>query len=451
MLRRKAYDKLTEWKNQKKKNALFIYGARQIGKTTLIREFAKDNYENFAEINFILDDRAKLIFADSYDADTVIANLTAYVRKPLVPGKTLVLFDEIQACPEVRTAIKFLVEDGRFDYVETGSMLGVMYKDVRSYPVGFEDVCQMFPMDFEEFLMANGVRRDTIDILKDCFENEKTVPEIIHSTIIKLFRAYVVVGGMPQVVQTYVDTHDIGRVTEVQSSILAQYRLDISQYAKGGERIKIKSIFDSVPSQLNDRNRRFVLSRINENGRMNRYEDSFMWLSDAGVALPCYNVTAPEPPLQLNEKRNLFKLYMGDVGLLCAACMDNIQFDLLGGNLSVNMGSVLENVMAMQLKSNGYSLDYFDSKKYGEVDFLIQNGSRVDAVEIKSGSDYRKHNALDNILKVPKWHIGKSYVFCGDNLSADGKIRYLPWYMIMFLKPERIETGIIYEVDVSQL
>lgn len=451
MLYRKAYDKLLDWRNKKKKTALFIYGARQIGKTTLIREFAKEHYENFVEINFILDDNAKLIFSGKYDADTIISNITAYARKSLTPGKTLILFDEIQACPEVRTAIKFLVEDGRFDYIETGSMLGVMYKNVKSYPVGFEEIYQMFPMDFEEYLMANGVQKETIKELKRCYDEECPVSEVIHQTITKLFQTYVVVGGMPQVVQTYVDTHDIGRVIEVQNSILAQYRLDISQYAKSSEKIKIKSIFDSISSQLNDKNRRFILNHLDENGRMHRYENCFVWLSDAGVALPCYNIVSPEIPVQLNEKRNLFKLFMGDVGLLCAACMENIQFGILNGDLSVNMGSILENVMAMQLKSNGYSLNYFDTKKYGELDFVIQNGTHIELVEIKSGNDYKKHNALDNIRKVEKWNIDKAYVFCKDNVCIENGIKYLPWYMIMFLKQEKIENGTIFEVDISKL
>lgn len=451
MLYRKAYEKLKEWKASDKKPALFIYGARQIGKTTIIREFAKEYYDNFVEINFILDKDANLIFSDSYDADTIIANITAYIRKTLVPGKTLILFDEIQACPDARTAIKFLVEDGRFDYIETGSMLGVMYKHVRSYPVGFEEIYQMFPMDFEEYLIANGVQCSTIAELKECFKEEKPVAEIVHKTMLKLFQTYVVVGGMPQVVQTYVDTHDIGRVIETQNSILAQYRLDISQYAKSNEKIKIKSIFDSIPAQLNDKKRRFVLSHIDEKGRLNRYADSFMWLAEAGAALPCYNVTEPTPPLQMNEKRSLFKLFMGDTGLLCAACMENIQFSILNGDLSINMGSILENVIAEQLKSNGYSLYYFDTKKYGELDFVIQNGTHVELLEVKSGNDYKKHKALDNVRKVSNWNIKKSYVFCNANVSAEDGVKYMPWYMIMFLKPEKVENGTIFEVDISNL
>lgn len=451
MLYRKAYDKLLNWKNQDNKKALCIIGARQIGKTTIIREFAKEHYENFVELNFVLDKDADLIFAGKLDADTIITNLTAYVRKPLVPGKTLVLFDEIQECPNVRTAIKFLVEDGRFDYIESGSMLGVKFKEIRSYPVGFEEVYQMYPMDFEEYLLANGVQSSTIDMLKCCYTDCVPVSELVHETMLKLFESYIVVGGMPQVVQTYVDTHDIGHVIENQNSILEQYRLDISQYASGNEKIKIKAIFNSIPSQLDDKNRRFFLNHIDENGRHRRYENSFMWLGDAGVALPCYNTVAPQPPLHINEKHNLFKLFMGDTGLLCAACMENIQFNILNGDLTINMGSILENSIATQLKSNGFTLNYFDSKKYGELDFVIQNGTNIDLIEVKSGNDYKKHSALDNVRKVSEWKIKNSYVLCKGNLSEENGVKYIPWYMVMFLKPEKISRGIKYEVDISAL
>ena len=383
MLRRKAYDKLLEWKVADKRKALCIIGARQIGKTTLIREFGRVNYENFVEINFVTDENAQKIFDGSLDANTIITNLTAYVRKPMEPGKTLVLFDEIQKCPNVRTAIKFLVEDGRFDYIESGSLLGVRHKEVKSYPVGFEEIYRMYPMDFEEYLWANGVQQETIDYLRSCYQERKPVTDSVHSTMNRLFYSYVVVGGMPQVVQTYVDTHDIGKVIANQREILEQYRLDIAQYAEGNDKIKIRAIFDSVPAQLNEKNRRFYVNSISKNARLNRYDNSFKWLDDAGVALPCYNVIAPKAPLALNEKHNLFRLYMNDVGLLCAACMDNIQLDILKGDLSINMGSILENVMAQQLKAQGFSLYYYDSTKIGELDFVVQNGKHIEVLEIK--------------------------------------------------------------------
>ena len=451
MLYRKAYKKLLDWKAQKNKKALCITGARQIGKTTLIRAFGKENYEHFVELNFITDEKARLIFEGSLDANTIITNLTAYLRQPLTLGKTLILFDEVQACPNVRTAIKFLVEDGRFDYIESGSLLGVRYKEVRSYPVGFEEIYRMYPMDFEEYLLANGVQESTITYLQDCFKEMKPISESVHNTMLKLFQSYIVVGGMPQVVQTYVATHDIGRVIENQKDILEQYRLDIAQYAENNDKLKIKAIFDSIPSQLNEKNRRFILNHIDENGRQNRYADSFRWLSEAGVALACYNVTEPHPPLQLNEKHSLFKLFLADTGLLCAACMENIQFPILNGDLTVNMGSILENAIAQQIKTNGFSLNYYDSKKHGELDFVIQSGTHIDLVEVKSGNDYTKHNALDKVLAVDNWSIRNAYVFCPGNIDVTANITYLPWYMVMFLAPEKIATGTVFEIDISGL
>lgn len=451
MLKRKAYKILESWQQQPHKKALCIIGARQIGKTTLIRQFAQNNYTHFAELNFVLDQDAHAIFAGSLDANTIITNLTAYTKQPLTPGKTLIFFDEIQACPNARTAIKFLVEDGRFDYIESGSLLSVHYNDVRSYPVGFEEIHYMYPMDFEEYLWANGVQPDTITYLKQCVDTLTPVTEAVHNIMLKLFYSYIVVGGMPEVVQTYVNTHDIAQVIERQNNILGLYRLDIAKYAFGSEKIKVQAILDSLPSQLNDKNRRFMLSKIDINGRQNRYQDSFLWLSDAGVALPCYNVTEPQPPLQINEKHNLFKLFMGDTGLLCAACMDNIQYPILQGNLEINLGSILENVMAQSIISNGFRLNYFDSKKYGELDFVIQNGMQTDILEIKSGKSYKNHAALNKVLNVEEWHFGKTLVFCKGNIEQAEKITYLPWYAIIFYQPRRLPPNSTYEIDLSAL
>ena len=309
----------------------------------------------------------------------------------------------------------------------------------------------MYPLDLEEYLWANGVQATTIDYLRRCFETGSPVTEAIHQTLCKLFYTYIVVGGMPDVVQTYVDTHDIAKVVREQRSILELYRLDIAQYAQGSDKVKIKAIFDSIPSQLDAKNRRFILTAVDPNGRQLRYADSFNWLADAGVALPCCNVAEPQPPLRLNEKHNLFKLYMGDTGLLCAACMENIQFALLNGELGINMGSVLENMMAQQLKANGFSLNYYDSKKTGELDFVVQNGTQIDLLEIKSGSDYHSHPALDKVRKVEGWHFGHATVLCKGNLEQDGGLQYLPWYMVMFLKPQELPEEMIFEVDFSAL
>lgn len=451
MLKRTVYDKLIRWKESQNRRALCIIGARQTGKTTIIREFGKKNYKYFVEINFVTDKDAEKIFDDSLDADTIIENLTAFKMQKMEPGETLVFLDEIQECPNARSAIKFLVEDGRFDYIESGSLLGVRHREVRSYPVGFEEICYMYPMSFEEFIIANGVQESTLEMLDSCCRTESEVSQSVHDTMLKLFYTYIVVGGMPAAVQTYITTHDIGKVVNIQREILELYRLDISKYAEGNDKIKIRAIFDSIPSQLDDKNRRFFLSKVDKNGRQNRYENSFLWLSDAGVALPSYNVTEPQPPLQLNEKRNIFKLFMNDTGLLCAACMKNIQFDILQGNVAVNMGSILENLFAQAIKCNGFSLNYYESKKYGEIDFVVQNGMMIDLIEIKSGNDHTKHPALDNMIKTDNWSFGEKIVFCKGNIRKQGEILYLPWYMIMFYRPDPVPEGYIYEVDLSAL
>jgi len=446
MLQRKSMEHLKQWKLREKKVALCIVGARQIGKTTLVREFAKECYQNFLEINFIVTPSAKQLFAGDLNADTLCENLTAFARKPLTVGKTLILVDEVQECPAARTAIKFLVEDGRFDYIETGSLLGVNYQQVTSYPVGFEEIYHMYPMDLEEFLTANGVQQDTLKYLQDCYEQQLPVSESIHATLLKLFKLYVIVGGMPQVVQNYVDTHDIGRVVEIQKNILTQYRLDITKYAGRNGKVKIGRIFDTLPAQLNSKNRRFKLSVVAADGRMNRYEDSFQWLADAGVALPCYNVSEPQLPLSLNTKHNLFKLYLNDTGLLCSSCMDNVQLSILQGDLEINMGSILENIFAQQLQYNGYSLHYFDSKKHGEVDFVVENKGNIDLLEIKSGKDYHRHRALDNVAAVEGWYFGRKIVFAPGNVEVNGDVLYLPWYMVMFYRDAVIRKSQVYQI-----
>lgn len=319
MLKRKIWDELAKWKNSPTKKALMVTGARQIGKTTLVRHFGNTQYGCFAELNFLEDEQAKLIFEGPLDADRLISSLTAYLKKPLVPGDTLILLDEIQECPRARTAIKFLVEDGRFDYMETGSLLGVKTKDVASYPVGFEHYLRMYPLDFEEFCIANGVQKSTLALLRKRFDEKVPVEDSIHDSMMRLFYVYLVVGGMPEVVQRYIETHDIAQVVQLQESLLASYRLDIAKYAGSQEKVKIRSIFDAIPSQLDDKNRRFVVADLGKEARYRRYESSFLWLADARVALPCYNVAEPKVPLAANEKYSLFRLFMSDCGLLSAS------------------------------------------------------------------------------------------------------------------------------------
>lgn len=447
MLQRKAINRFLEWKKSDKKNALLVTGARQIGKTHAIRTFAKKNYKTFLEINFIDTPSAMKIFDSDLNVNTLITAITAFSQQELIPGKTLIFLDEIQECPRARTAIKFLVEDGRFDYIESGSLLGVNYKEVPSYPVGFEEVYQMYPLDFEEFCWANGIQNETISYLENCFQNKTPVNEAVHQKMIQLFRYYVIVGGMPAVVQSFVDTHDIAKSLHLQKDIIALYRQDISKYSKN-DKERIKDIFDRIPSELNSKNRRFSLADINTNARMNRYESSFMWLADAGVTLPCYNVKELTLPLEPNELRNLMKVFMNDTGLLCAMSIGNIQFEIIQGNLEVNMGSIIENIIAQELTANGFKLRYFDRKNFGEVDFLIQKNSELIALEIKSGKDYHRHAALQNVLNNEGWDITEGNVFCIGNIELNDKITYYPLYMIQFLKQNTMPKSMIVQVDL---
>ncbi len=449
MLERKVTRRFVEWKNSCGKRALLVTGARQIGKTHAIREFAKKFYASFLEINFIDTPSAISIFDGNLDADTIITSLTAFSKQPLEKGKSLIFFDEIQECPRARTAIKFLVEDRRFDYIESGSLLGVNYKEVPSYPVGFEQAIQMFPMDFEEFCWANGVQKETLFYLQKCYEDLLPVNDAVHQKMLQLFRCYMVVGGMPAVVQNFVDTHDVAKSVRMQKDILALYRQDITKYSKN-DKIRIKDIFDRIPSELNSKNHRFMLSDIDKNARMNRYESSFVWLSDAGVTLPCYNVSQPVVPFELNELRNLMKLFLNDTGLLCAMSAGNVQFDILQGNLGINLGSILENLMAQELASHGFSLRYFDRKNLGELDFVIQKGSSALALEIKSGKDFHRHAALDNVMANREWKMEKGLVFCTGNIETAGKIIYLPLYMIQFLMQDEMPESLVVQVDIPE-
>ena len=450
MLHRKIEEKIIDWIRNSKK-ALLIDGARQVGKTFIIRKVLEDEGCDYIEFNLLKTPALVNLLDKSDTVDDMIANLSLFADKPFIRGKTFLFFDEIQEFKELATKIKFWVDEGSFRYVFSGSLLGVELKNIKSAPVGYLTTFTMYPLDFEEYMWANGIQSSTFEYLKGCYDNTTKVSDSIHETLSKLFYSYLVVGGMPENVQIYVDTHDIAKVVMNQRSILDLYRLDIAKYASENEKAKIKAIYDSIPSQLNEKNRRFKLSSIHPDARMLRYEDCFNWLTDAGVALACYNVAEPQPPLQLSEKRNLFKLYMGDVGLLCAACMENVQFDLLMGNVDVNMGSILENAFAQNLQAGGFHLNYYDSKKIGELDFVLQRGLSVELVEVKSGNDYHKHKALDRALQVENWKFKESVVFSKGNIESENGITYLPWYMVIFFHQEKEPDQMIYEIDLSDL
>lgn len=432
MLRRKIYDELTAWKKTSKKKALLVKGARQIGKTTAIRWFGKENYSHFVEINFEEKPIARQAFNGNLDASTIIMNLSAMGFGQFVEGETLVFFDEIQSCPNARTAIKFLVEDGRFDYVESGSLLGINYRDVSSYPVGYEHQVEMYALDFEEFLWANGVGTDVVDMLRHCYTEKSAVPDFIHQHINEMLRQYLIVGGMPEVVSLFVESGDIGRVASVQGDIMNSYRDDISKYADK-QKALAKAVFDAIPSQLAKANKRFILAEIEKGASMRKYGDATEWLVDAGIAYYSFNTTAIELPFSFTEKRNMYKLFLHDTGLLCCQSLRGIPFSVLHGNITINEGALTENFVAAELSKHGHKLHYYDRKSRAELDFLIEYADGIVIIEVKSGNNYKRHASLNSALAINSLSVSRGIVLCDYNIESNEYIDYLPLYMVMFM------------------
>ncbi len=433
MLKRKIISQLTGWKEESVNKALLIKGARQVGKTTIVRQFARSHYENFIEINFEQMPMAKQAFEGNLDARTILINLSAMGFGPLEPGKTLIFFDEIQSCPKARTAIKFLVEDGQFDYIESGSLLGINYKDVSSYPVGFEHEIDMYPLDFEEFLWACNISEDVVDMLRDCYENHRTVPDFLHQQIMDRYRQYLIVGGMPEVVATYLDNEDFNKTITNQKDILTGYRNDISKYA-GKDKLLVKSVFDAIPGQLSKQDKRFVLAAIEKNASRRKYGAPTQWLVDAGMAYYSFNVGSFELPFPSHENLRLYKIFFVDSGLMCAMMLDNIQGKVLTGDIFVNEGALAENYVAGELTKHGISLNYYDRKSKHELDFVFPEGNKISVIEVKSGKDYMKHTSLDVAQSLFSDRINRRIVMSGNNLKSENGVLYLPFYMSMFIK-----------------
>ncbi len=432
MLKRKIIKKLEAWKGTIANKALLIKGARQVGKTTVVRQFAKANYKNFVEINFEQMPVAKQAFEGNLDARTILLNLSAMGFGPLEPGKTLIFFDEIQSCPKARTAIKFLVEDGQYDYIESGSLLGINYKDVSSYPVGFEHELDMYPLDFEEFLWACNISDEVVSMLKDCYASIRPVPDFLHQQIMDRYRQYLVVGGMPEVVATYISNEDFGKTITNQKDILAGYRNDISKYA-GNDKMLVKSVFDAIPGQLSKQDKRFVLASIEKNASRRKYGAPTQWLVDAGMAYYSFNVGSFELPFPSHENMRLYKLFFVDSGLMCAMVLNGIQAKVLTGDIFVNEGALAENYVAGELAKHGVSLNYYDRKSKHELDFVFPEDDKITILEVKSGKDYKKHVSLDMAQSLFSEKINRRIVMSCNNLEVEDGVLYLPFYMSMFI------------------
>lgn len=438
-----------EWlKNSNK--ALLVTGARQIGKTWLIRdEIDKSDYTRF-EVNFIDQPDMVQYLNTEMSAEEFLVKLKMIMPEQCKPHETVVFFDEIQKCPEIVTKIKFLVEEGSFKYVMSGSLLGVELKGIASAPVGYLTVLRMYPMDFEEFMVANDVSDTTLEMLKEKYETCSPVDEFIHQKLLSLFFVYLIVGGMPDAVKTYVKTKDIREVDKVQRDIVALYREDFTQYELEDKKLKVKSIYDIIPVELNKQNKKFVFTMLNKELKFNRYENSFLWLKDAGVALPVYNVDAPVIPLLASKSSNVFRLFSSDIGLLTSAYPAETKMELINKNGEVNNGAHFENAVAQQLKANGFEPYFCKKKNIGEMDFVIEMNGKVVPIEVKSGKSYKAHKALDNFMKVPDYHLEKAYVFSVGNVEKIGSVMYLPIYMCYLLKEKQLEQMIV-ELDMDGL
>ncbi len=448
MLKRKI-DSYLEHFFENSQKALLVTGARQTGKSYSIRQFGTTHFENFVEINFIDTPDAISVFANANGHQDILFRLSAFVSQPLVKGKTLIFLDEVQEYPEVVTAIKFLVSEGSYRYILSGSLLGVELKDLRSEPVGYMDIVEMYPLDIVEFYTALGVSENVIDNVKLAWEQKTAVDDFVHQKLMQVFRLYLIVGGMPSAVQKYIDTNNLQDVVAEQKSIINLYKRDIAKYDKDNK-LYIQEIFDLIPSELNNKNKRFILKNLNEKIKFSRYENSFIWLKEAGVALPVYNVEEPVVPLKLSRLRNLFKLFMNDIGLLACQYAGGIQLKLLNNEVNINYGSIYENAVAQELHAHGFELYYFNSKKQGELDFVIEKDGNVVPIEVKSGKDYQRHNALSNVMSNKDYNMEHAYIFCNDNIKQSGNMTYAPIYMVAFLQKE-IPTNIKYSIDLTGL
>ena len=449
MLKRKISDYLESYFTPNRREALLITGARQVGKSYAIREFGKSHYSSFIEINLLEDSIARTSISKASNSKDLLLRITAIASQPLIKGKTLIFFDEVQVVPEIVTAIKFLVEEGSYQYVLSGSLLGIGLKGISSMPVGYLTVKEMYPLNLEEFYRACGISDNIFSVLEEAFKAEREIDSIIHRKLMELFRLYLIVGGMPAVVQTYLDTNDIKKVVNKQREILSMYVEDISQYDINNK-LYIKDIFNLIPAELNNPNKRFILKNLNENTKFSRLEDSFIWIREAGVAIGVYNIEEPKLPLELAKLRNLFKLFSNDVGLLSCQYADGIQLRILNNDIDINYGSIYENAVAEELYSHGLKLYYFNSKKQGELDFVIKLDDKILPIEVKSGKNYVRHNALKNVIENKDYEIEKAYVLYNENIKRVGNIVYLPIYLMMFIKNREIEN-LIWKIDLSSL
>ena len=436
MLKRKIEQRLQEWKRSPNRKPLLIKGCRQCGKTYSVLDFAKKNYKHVVYLNFFENPDYCSVFEGSLEIDNITMLLSALLGSEAVfePGKTILVLDEIQECPDARTALKFFHLDGRYDVIGTGSLLGVRGygKEPKSIPVGYETTIDMSPLDFEEFLWANGISEVVIDSLRKNIRGVTPVPAALHKKMRQLLLQYTVVGGMPDVVQTFVDTKRLDEVLNMQRDIVRSYEDDMIKYANQKDKSHILECFQSIPKQLSKENKKFQYSVVKKGSTASKYAGSLQWIEDAGIISRCYNLSATELPLDGNAQDDVFKVYMRDCGLFISMLEDGTQFDVLQGNLARYKGAIFENLIADMFTKMGRKLYYFHKNSGLEVDFVIRYKGECTLVEVKASSGNTK--STNTILAHPeKYHVNSAIKLGDYNVGRSGEILTLPLYMAFLL------------------
>ncbi len=436
MLKRKIETVLKSWKDTPGHIPLIIKGCRQCGKTFSVRQFAQQNYAHEIYLNFYENKNYAAVFSGSLEVDHLTMLLSALIGADAVfeTGKTVIIMDEIQECPEARTSLKFFATDGRYDVIGTGSLLGISGygKKPASIPVGYEQVEEMYPLDFEEFLWASGIEDSVIMYLKDCLEKEVPVADALHERLRSLLLQYAVVGGMPAVVQTFIDTHQMNTVLRLQRGILSDYEDDMVKYADNKDKPYIRECFQSIPRQLSKKNKKFQYSVVKKGSTASRFAGSLQWVEDAGIIRRCYNLSLPELPLDGNAIPDIFKVYMVDNGLLIAMLEDGTQFDVLQGNLYGYKGAIFENLAADILTKMGRKLYYFHKDSGLEIDFVMRYKGQCTLLEVKASTGNTKSTKI--VLNHPeKYHVGGAIKVGDYNVGRTGNILTLPFYMTFLL------------------
>ena len=450
-MKRKIIQQLKLWKDNPARKPLILLGARQVGKTWVMKHFGLTEFENVAYINCDVEPLAKELFAADYNIPRILLALQAITGTKIEAGKTLIVFDELQEVERGLHSLKYFQENApEYHVMAAGSLLGITLGKGQSFPVGKVNVMHLYPMDFEEFMIANNVSKTTLEMLKAKFETCQPVDEFIHQKLLSLFFIYLIVGGMPDAVKIYIATKDIREVDKVQRDIVALYKEDFSQHESEDKKLKLISIYDIIPAELNKQNKKFVFTMLNKELKFDRYENSFLWLKDAGVALPVYNVEAPVIPLKASKSSNVFRLFSNDTGLLTSAYPAETKLELINKNSEVNNGAHFENAVAQQLTANGLEPYFCKKKNIGELDVLVEMDGKVVPIEVKSGKAYKAHKSLDNFMKISDYHIEKAYVLSVANMEQEGAVVYLPIYMCYLLKERKIGK-LIVDLDMEGL